>query len=100
MKKTNMASLCGIFCTSAMVILVAMSVAVMAVKEFKVGDDLGWMEPDANNTAMYSQWAESHRFHVGDSLCEFATLMSSFLLVFFFRTDLQLLEEFIKSIKW
>jgi len=49
------------------------------------------MEPDANNTAIYSQWAESHRFHVGDSLCEFATLMSSFLLAFFFESDSYLL---------
>jgi hypothetical protein len=91
MKNKSMASLLGIFSASAVVILVAMSVAVMAVKEFKVGNDLGWMEPDANNTAIYSQWAESHRFHVGDSLCEFATLMSSFLLAFIFESDSYLL---------
>ncbi|KAK0597223.1 hypothetical protein LWI29_023152 [Acer saccharum] len=41
---------------------------VEAVKEFKVGDDIGWQEPGNNNTSVYSQWAGKNRFHVGDSL--------------------------------
>lgn len=76
-KYTNMASLLGLLCTSVMVILVATNVPVKAAKEFKVGEDLGWTVPDANNTAIYNQWASRNRFHIGDSLCEFFT-MSSF----------------------
>jgi hypothetical protein len=91
-----MASHLSIFFTSAMAILVAMSVGVIAVKEFKVGGEVGWMVPDATNTAMYSQWAERHRFHIGDSLSEFAILtiefLSFFLFVFVFRS--LLLEKY------
>ncbi|KAG2728992.1 hypothetical protein I3843_01G225000 [Carya illinoinensis] len=68
MKNTNAASLFALFCTSVMAILVATDVPVQAVEEFKVGDDLGWIQPDANHTSLYSQWAARNRFHVGDSL--------------------------------
>lgn len=70
MKNPNAASLFALFCTSVMAILVATNVPVQAVEEFKVGDDLGWIEPDANHSSLYSQWAARNRFHVGDSLCE------------------------------
>ncbi|CAN8240624.1 unnamed protein product [Cochlearia groenlandica] len=37
---------------------------------FKVGDDLGWKVPMDNDTEVYSQWANTNRFHIGDSLCQ------------------------------
>ncbi|KAJ7963054.1 Early nodulin-like protein 1-like [Quillaja saponaria] len=51
-----------------MVVLATKTTSVEATREFKVGDDLGWQQPDPNNTAMYSQWAERNRFQIGDSL--------------------------------
>ena len=53
-----------------MVMLVTTNVPVEAVKDFKVGGDMGWVLPDANNSATYNQWASRNRFHIGDSLCE------------------------------
>ncbi|XP_015894572.3 early nodulin-like protein 7 [Ziziphus jujuba] len=49
-------------------VLVLLNEATINAKEFKVGDDLGWQEPDTNDTLVYDQWAASKRFHVGDSL--------------------------------
>ncbi|ESQ27013.1 hypothetical protein EUTSA_v10019806mg [Eutrema salsugineum] len=37
-------------------------------KAFKVGDEFGWRVPLQNDTAVYSHWASSNRFHIGDSL--------------------------------
>lgn len=93
-----MASLLGIFCTSAMAILASMSVGVIAVKEFKVGGKGGWMVPDATNTAMYSQWAERHRFHIGDSLSEFAILTIEFLN-FFLCLSLEVTFNFLRNME-
>ncbi|TYG68283.1 hypothetical protein ES288_D05G141700v1 [Gossypium darwinii] len=56
-----------IFCI-CFFILAAMSGSVEASKQFKVGDHIGWQQPGANNTEVYTQWATSKRFHVGDSL--------------------------------
>ncbi|XP_038717169.1 mavicyanin-like [Tripterygium wilfordii] len=64
-----MKSLLGLFCCGCLVVLSQKNgVVVDASKEFKVGDDLGWLEPPPNNTAMYIQWAAKNRFLVGDSL--------------------------------
>ncbi|XWS11969.1 hypothetical protein CRYUN_Cryun37aG0050400 [Craigia yunnanensis] len=45
-----------------------MNGSVEASKHFRVGDHIGWQQPSTNKTAIYSQWATSKRFHVGDSL--------------------------------
>ncbi|PON54323.1 Phytocyanin domain containing protein [Parasponia andersonii] len=67
-----MASSLGILCTSMVVSLVFMISAppLEAVKEFKVGDDLGWSVPSGpnNSSAIYNQWAVRNRFRIGDSL--------------------------------
>ncbi|KAM4111147.1 hypothetical protein ACJW30_05G046000 [Castanea mollissima] len=66
-----MASISALFCTCMMmmtVMLVTTSAPVEAVKEFEVGGDMGWVLPDANNSATYNQWASRKRFHIGDSL--------------------------------
>ncbi|KAI5336997.1 PREDICTED: early nodulin [Prunus dulcis] len=59
----------GLFKTLLTVFLaVTICCAEAAATEFQVGDDLGWQEPDLNNSALYTQWASRNRFHVGDSL--------------------------------
>ncbi|XP_039115114.1 early nodulin-like protein 1 [Dioscorea cayenensis subsp. rotundata] len=37
-------------------------------REFRVGGSMGWTVPNDLNSITYNQWAESHRFHYGDSL--------------------------------
>ncbi|KAF3450707.1 hypothetical protein FNV43_RR06796 [Rhamnella rubrinervis] len=61
--KTNMASF-----LKMMMVLVLVINAEAASKEFKVGDEFGWHEPDINNTLFYNQWASRNRFQVGDAL--------------------------------
>ncbi|XP_061367551.1 early nodulin-like protein 7 [Gastrolobium bilobum] len=63
-----MASLFGVLCTFMMVFLATTDTSVEGAREFRVGDHLGWHEPDSNNTAFYTQWAARNRFQVGDSL--------------------------------
>ncbi|XP_043721198.1 stellacyanin-like [Telopea speciosissima] len=58
----NMASLLGAFFYTFLIAI------ANASSEFKVGDSVGWREPDANNTQIYNQWAAHNRFLVGDSL--------------------------------
>ncbi|KAJ0075654.1 hypothetical protein Patl1_34016 [Pistacia atlantica] len=69
MKHTHMASILSLSAT-CMLLLASIhgGFGVEAKKEFKVGDDYGWQEPSMNNTGIYSHWASSNRFHVGDSL--------------------------------
>ncbi|XP_073299313.1 early nodulin-like protein 7 [Primulina huaijiensis] len=50
------------------VMYVVGSAPATAAEEFKVGEDEGWRQPAANETEMYSRWAATKRFHVGDSL--------------------------------
>ncbi|XP_075523395.1 early nodulin-like protein 7 [Primulina tabacum] len=50
------------------VLYVVGSAPATAAEEFKVGEDEGWRQPAANETEMYSRWAATKRFHVGDSL--------------------------------
>lgn len=64
-------------CNLIMLCICALVVAAMAAegpRVFKVGDELGWRVPLQNDTAVYSHWASSNRFHIGDSLCEFLQL--------------------------
>ncbi|KAJ0256741.1 ENODL7 [Hirschfeldia incana] len=35
---------------------------------FKVGDEFEWRVPLQNDTSVYSRWASTNRFHIGDSL--------------------------------
>ncbi|KAK9022620.1 hypothetical protein V6N11_002867 [Hibiscus sabdariffa] len=45
-----------------------MNGSVEASKQFTVGDHIGWRQPSSNNSDVYTLWATSKRFHVGDSL--------------------------------
>lgn len=83
MKISNMASLVGLFCSCSLVFLASMNGLVDSARVFKVGDGLGWQEPEVNNTAMYNQWAERNRFQVGDSLCEFVTICFTWKFISF-----------------
>ncbi|KAK9149316.1 hypothetical protein Scep_008073 [Stephania cephalantha] len=47
---------------------VAVTSTAEASTRFKVGERLGWRQPDENNTAIYSDWAANNRFVIGDSL--------------------------------
>lgn len=79
MKHTQMASLLSLFAISILLLaLIHGGFGVEASKQFKVGDDFGWQEPSMNNTGIYSHWASSHRFRVGDSLCEFVFVYFTF----------------------
>ncbi|KAF8393419.1 hypothetical protein HHK36_021663 [Tetracentron sinense] len=64
--KNSMASLLGLFC--AFLVLATVNTDAGASNEFKVGNIGVWRQPDANDTAMYNQWAANNRFRVGDSL--------------------------------
>ncbi|XVF74531.1 hypothetical protein PTKIN_Ptkin13bG0117600 [Pterospermum kingtungense] len=63
-----MDSLRGLIFCSYFLILAAMNGSVEASKHFKVGDHFGWQQPSTNDTEVYSLWATTKRFHVGDSL--------------------------------
>ncbi|GMH03708.1 hypothetical protein Nepgr_005547 [Nepenthes gracilis] len=55
--------------TAVLLAVVAMETAVVeALKEFNVGEREGWRVPTADNSNMYNDWAQTKRFHVGDSL--------------------------------
>ncbi|GAB2293486.1 hypothetical protein Dimus_027687 [Dionaea muscipula] len=73
-KSGNVASM-AFFSKQAFLLLVSLIVVAymvttvaVATKEFEVGDREGWHVPDANDTSFYNDWAESKRFHIGDSL--------------------------------
>ncbi|KAK9151872.1 hypothetical protein Syun_010181 [Stephania yunnanensis] len=40
----------------------------VSAAEFRVGGAKGWSAPTDSNALTYNQWAEKHRFQVGDSL--------------------------------
>ncbi|KFK42386.1 hypothetical protein AALP_AA2G249300 [Arabis alpina] len=46
----------------------SVSMAAQGPRLFMVGDDFGWRVPLPNDTAVYSHWASTNRFHIGDSL--------------------------------
>ncbi|KAL0724488.1 hypothetical protein Bca4012_039087 [Brassica carinata] len=45
-----------------------MVVASEGPRVFKVGDEFEWRVPLQNDTSVYSRWASTNRFHIGDSL--------------------------------
>lgn len=47
---------------------------VKGFKSFDVGGAISWRVPQSNFTTFYDQWAESKRFHLGDSLRTFFLL--------------------------
>ncbi|EOA34306.1 hypothetical protein CARUB_v10021823mg [Capsella rubella] len=47
---------------------VVVAMAAEGPRLFKVGDEFGWRVPLHNDTDVYSHWASSNRFHIGDSL--------------------------------
>ncbi|KAJ6427500.1 hypothetical protein OIU84_022993 [Salix udensis] len=59
-----MASLAVFFCTCSIIA----SGLVNAERVFRVGDGFGWQKPGQNSSAVYTQWAKTNRFQVGDSL--------------------------------
>ncbi|XP_062088361.1 early nodulin-like protein 7 [Humulus lupulus] len=66
-----MASSVQVLCTWMVIslVLIINAPTLEALKEFKVGDELGWMVPSAKNeTSLYNQWAARNRFRIGDSL--------------------------------
>ena len=66
-----MAAFLSTVCTFLIILMAASqssSAEVATSRLFMVGDDFGWRQPLPNDTAFYIQWAESNRFHVGDSL--------------------------------
>jgi hypothetical protein len=65
-KETNMSS----FIFNCFIIFLAATTftCVQSARQFQVGGRLGWHEPEPNNTAFYTQWAERNRFQIGDSL--------------------------------
>ncbi|KAJ6711520.1 BLUE COPPER PROTEIN [Salix purpurea] len=64
MKISKMASLAVFFCTCSIIA----AGLVSAERVFKVGDGFGWQKPGQNSSAVYTQWAKTNRFQVGDSL--------------------------------
>ncbi|CAH8378952.1 unnamed protein product [Eruca vesicaria subsp. sativa] len=58
-------------CSLMITVLLCIS-AVMVTSEgprvFKVGDEFQWRVPLQNDTSVYSHWASTNRFHIGDSL--------------------------------
>ncbi|XP_004486773.1 early nodulin-like protein 7 [Cicer arietinum] len=63
-----MPSLLVVLCNCVLIFLAAVTTTVEASRQFQVGDHLGWRVPDQNNTAFYTQWAQTNRFQIGDSL--------------------------------
>ncbi|KAI8544488.1 hypothetical protein RHMOL_Rhmol08G0300900 [Rhododendron molle] len=64
-----MASPPSLFCCMFFIVSIAATNSpVEPSKEFKVGGSEGWRTPDANESAIYDQWAARKRFRVGDSL--------------------------------
>lgn len=67
------------FCCFVVLILVIVAGTIVspasAVEEFKVGDVDGWRQPDVNHTEIYTLWAATKHFHVGDLLREFVCTM-------------------------
>jgi hypothetical protein len=78
--QTNMASL--VF--SCFIIFLVSVTTVQSARQFHVGDHLGWRQPDQNNTAFYTQWAQKNRFQIGDSLGTYSTLFRSLITYHFF----------------
>lgn len=77
-----MPSLLVVLCNCVLIFLAAVTTTVEASRQFQVGDHLGWRVPDQNNTAFYTQWAQTNRFQIGDSLGIILFFLSFLLLAF------------------
>ncbi|CAN6936012.1 unnamed protein product [Brassica oleracea var. botrytis] len=64
MKMTSPLSLCSLM----IIVLCIRAVASEGPRVFKVGDEFEWRVPLQNDTSVYSRWASTNRFHIGDSL--------------------------------
>uniref|UniRef100_A0A803MLS0 Phytocyanin domain-containing protein n=2 Tax=Chenopodium quinoa TaxID=63459 RepID=A0A803MLS0_CHEQI len=50
-------------------VIIGMQLGVVdCFKSFDVGGNFTWRVPDGNDTEFFDHWAESQRFHIGDSL--------------------------------
>ncbi|KAL8458325.1 hypothetical protein ACS0TY_035996 [Phlomoides rotata] len=56
------------FTTAFILAITSFAPAIITAEEFKVGGDAGWKQPAPTETEIYSQWAQTLKFHVGDSL--------------------------------
>ncbi|KAL2516223.1 early nodulin-like protein 7 [Forsythia ovata] len=63
-----MASFLSFYCVTLIILAFTNLAPVMAAEELEVGGAAGWRLPGANETEMYSQWASTRRFLIGDSL--------------------------------
>lgn len=66
---------CCIFIPILVLVIGTIVSSASAAEEFKVGDVDGWRQPDINHTEIYTLWAATKRFHVGDLLREFTCTM-------------------------
>lgn len=53
------------------VLVLAFVVSIAGATQYKVGGSKGWSVP--SDPKEYGQWAEKHRFQVGDQLCKFSS---------------------------
>ncbi|RID54703.1 hypothetical protein BRARA_G02005 [Brassica rapa] len=68
MKMTSPLSLSSLMVFLLCVRAVMVVVASEGPRVFKVGDEFEWRVPLQNDTSVYSRWANTNRFHIGDSL--------------------------------
>lgn len=67
----TMASFLGFYFVTLIILVITTFAPVTAAEELAVGGATGWRQPGANETEMYSNWAATRRFRIGDSLREF-----------------------------
>ncbi|CAA2965476.1 mavicyanin-like [Olea europaea subsp. europaea] len=63
-----MASFLGFYFVTLIILAITTFAPVTAAEELAVGGATGWRQPGANETEMYSNWAATRRFRIGDSL--------------------------------
>ncbi|XP_074303446.1 early nodulin-like protein 6 [Silene latifolia] len=51
-------------------LFISISIIHVSCFEYVVGGDRGkgWLKPDGSETETYNEWAEQHRFHIGDTI--------------------------------
>ncbi|XP_021740720.1 stellacyanin-like [Chenopodium quinoa] len=62
------------------VLFVSLTVFHVSCFQLQVGGDSGWVKPDGSEFETYNEWAEQHRFHIGDTI-NFKYKKDSVLLV-------------------
>ncbi|CAI9757619.1 unnamed protein product [Fraxinus pennsylvanica] len=63
-----MGSFLGFYFVTLNILAITTFAPVTAAEELAVGGGAGWRQPGANETEMYSHWAATRRFRIGDSL--------------------------------